>query len=86
MATTQALERELATFEKLKADLLKNHAGKFALIKGDELIEAFDTPDNAYQMGISKFGREPFLVKRVSETEDVYQNHALFSGLMHARL
>lgn len=81
-----ALERELATFERLKAQLLENHSGKFALIKGEEFIDAFDTPDNAYQEGIHRFGREPFLVKRISATEEVYRNQSLFSGLMHARL
>ena len=80
-----ALEQELATFEGQKAELLTNHAGKFALIKGDEFIAAFDTPDNAYREGIKRFGREPFLVKRISESEEVYRNHALTSGLMHAR-
>jgi hypothetical protein len=28
------LEQELATFEAMKPDLLRNHAGKFVLIKG----------------------------------------------------
>ena len=81
-----ALEQEIATFERLKAQLVENHSGKFALIKGEEFIDAFDTPDNAYQEGIRRFGREPFLVKRISATEEVYRNQALFSGLMHARL
>ncbi len=81
-----ALEQEIATFERLKAQLVENHSGKFALIKGEEFIDAFDTPDNAYQEGIRRFGREPFLVKRIRATEEVDRNQALFSGLMHARL
>ena len=81
-----ALEQELATFDRLKTQLLENHTGKFALIKGEEFIDAFDTADNAYQEGVTRFGREPFLVKRISQTEEVYRNQALFTGLMHAHL
>src|SRR2546427_6354283 len=58
-----ALDKELAFFEKVKADLLKNHAGKFALIKGDEFIGAFDSPDNAFAEGVKRFGKDIFLIK-----------------------
>jgi hypothetical protein len=78
------LDQELATFEAMKADLLRNHAGKFVLIKGDQLIDTFDTPANAYAEGVQRFGQEPFLVKPVRETEEIYHNHALYSGLMNA--
>ena len=78
------LDRELAVFAKLKAELIANHNGKFVLIKGDDLIDTFDNADNAYQEGVQRFGRESFLVKRVGEVEEVYQNHALYSGLMNA--
>jgi hypothetical protein len=80
------LDQELAHYEKMKAELLKNHEGKFALIKGDEFIGAFDTPDNAYAEGVKRYGRESFLVKRITENEEVYRNQALSLGLMHARL
>lgn len=84
--TLMALDTELATFERLKADMLKNHSGKFALIKGDNFIGAFDSPENAYTEGVGRFGNEPFLVKRISEHEEVYRNYALYSGLMNARI
>jgi len=81
-----ALEQELEHFASIKADLLKNHAGKFALIKGTEFIGAFDNPQNAYQEGVNRFGRESFLIKRISEQEEVYRNLGLSLGLMNARL
>lgn len=80
------LEKELAVYEKMKPELLKNHAGKFALIKGEEFLGAFDTPDNAYAEGVKRFGREAFLVKKITEQEEVYRNQALTLGLMHARI
>jgi hypothetical protein len=80
------LDTELATFKKLKAELLANHAGKFALIKGDDFIGAFDTPDNAYTEGVTRYGREPFLVRRIAEQEEVYRNQAFLLGLTNARI
>lgn len=80
------LEKELALFEAKKADLLQAHPGKFALIHGDEFVDAFDTAENAYDAGVQKFGKEPFLVKRISPEPEVYRNQALMLGLMNARL
>jgi hypothetical protein len=80
------LENELATFERLKVELLKNHKGKFALIHADEFVGSFDTPDAAYQKGVELYGKEPFLVKRIAEQEEVYRNQALSLGLIHARI
>lgn len=80
------LEQELQHFQTIKTDLLKTHAGKFALIKGVEFIGAFDSADNAYSEGVKRFGKESFLVKKISETEEVYRNQALNLGLMNARL
>lgn len=80
------LEIELAAFESMKAELLKNHKDKFALIHKEKFLGAFDTPDSAYQAGVQSFGKEPFLVKRIAEQEEVYRNQALSLGLMHARI
>ena len=80
------LELELETFNAMKDDLLKNHRDKFALIKGDQFLGAFDNPGNACEEGLRKFGREPFLVKRISEVEEVYRNQALSLGLIDARI
>lgn len=80
------LEKELAFFAKLKMDLLKNHEGKFVLIRGEDLVGTYDSAENAYAEGVRRFGREPFLVKRVTAQEEVYRNQALSLGLVHARL
>ena len=78
------LEKELARFEQLKGNLVANHNGKFALIKGDEFLGAFDSAENAYAEGVKRFGRDEFLVRRVSEKPEVYTNKALSLGLLSA--
>jgi hypothetical protein len=86
LGTEMPLEKELAAYEKMKADLLKTHNGKFVLIHGEELCGAFDTAENAYGEGVKRFGQEPFLIKKVAAQEEVYRNQALSLGLTHARL
>lgn len=81
-----ALETELEYFAKMKAELLRNHEGKFVLIHGNELCGSFDSAESAYNAGVEKFGLEPILVKKVTQVEEVYKNLALSLGLMNARL
>ncbi len=80
------LEKEIAVYEKMKADLLKNHDGKFVLIHGEEFCGAYDSAENAYAEGVKRFGQESFLVKQVTAQEQVYRNQALALGLIHAGL
>jgi hypothetical protein len=80
------LEQELATYARMKADLLKTHEGKFALIHAEEFCGAFDTAENAYADGVRRFGQAPFLVKKISAQEEVYRNQALSLGLIHASI
>ncbi|MGH9385442.1 MAG: hypothetical protein ACRD2N_14265 [Vicinamibacterales bacterium] len=67
-----ALEKELAAYRE-KLEELKAHAGKYVLIHGDDVIDMFDSYDDALKQGYAKFGLDPFLVKRIEAIE-----HALF--------
>ncbi|MBS3141587.1 hypothetical protein J4405_05605 [Candidatus Woesearchaeota archaeon] len=61
--------KELETYEKNKQRLLKDSRGKFVLIKGEEIINVFDTYSDAVKVGIDKFGNTPFLVKQILEVD-----------------
>ena len=66
-----ALEREMATY-KAKLPELKEKAGKFVLIHGDEVIDTFTSYDDAIKEGYTKFGLStPFLVKQIMAIEQV---------------
>jgi hypothetical protein len=67
------LEMELEAFSRMKQQLLAAHAGKFALIHEAEFLGAFDTAENAYGEGVAKFGRGPFLVKRIQEQDERFR-------------
>ena len=65
-----ALEKEIATYQA-KMPELKEHEGKFVLIRGGEIVDLFSTYEDAIKAGYQKFKLEPFLVKRVLTTEPV---------------
>jgi hypothetical protein len=77
-----ALETELAFFNTNRGELVERHAGKFALIKGSELIDVFDSAETAFNAGVAHFGREPFLTKQILREDPVAQAPAIFTGLV----
>jgi len=64
------LKRELETYERKKADLLAQ-AGKFVVIKGDDVIGVYESYADALKIGYDKCGLNPFLVKRIQAVEPI---------------
>ncbi len=81
---TGLLIDEYKYYQNVKSKLLEESEGKFALIKGNELLGLFDTDMDAYQVGISKFGNVPFLIIRISKEEEQYWIPTLELGLLDA--
>jgi hypothetical protein len=72
------LDVELKTYEKHREELLGSAEGKFALIRGDEVVGVFDSKMDAIAQGYKHFGNVPFLVKQVLKVEvpqDFVSNH-----------
>lgn len=72
---TTELQRELDTYARSVRDW-PEHAGKFVLIKEDEVVGFYSTYEDAITEGYSRFQLAPFLVKQVSMIEQ-----ACFSAL-----
>jgi hypothetical protein len=64
-----ALEKELETYKERFEELKDKHAGKFVLIHGDQVVNAFSSYDDAINAGYAEFGLDSFLVKRVQVVE-----------------
>jgi hypothetical protein len=45
--------------------LEEGHAGRYALINGDEVISVWDTQRDVLQAGHERFGLDPFQVKKI---------------------
>jgi hypothetical protein len=59
-------EKEIAAYQReLPRLLTEGEEGRYALIKGDEILSVWDTDGDAIQAGIAKFGLEPICVKKI---------------------
>jgi|SRR5262245_39707399 len=59
-------EKEIATYLREVPRLLKEgHAGRHALVKGDEVLSIWDTEGDAIQAGRERFGLDPIFVKTI---------------------
>ena len=64
------LETELKTYHEMLPSLL-GQAGKYAVLKGAEVIGVYDSYEDALKFGYEKFKLDPFLVKRITPAEQV---------------
>jgi hypothetical protein len=66
----EPLAIELETYRKLLPSLLAQQ-GKFVVVTNTRLVGTYDTYADALQQGYSVRGLEPFLVKKISGTEEI---------------
>jgi hypothetical protein len=59
------LDREIATYETMRADLENRHMGEWVLVFNDKLIGTYPTFDEAAQIAVQDFGRGPYLIRQV---------------------
>ena len=78
------LSKEYQYYLQHKADLLRQHKGKFALIKEEQLVGTFDTDQDAYKAGLQQFGNVPFLIIRIEDSDEKVWVPALALGLLNA--
>lgn len=77
------LEQEVAFYRAHKKELLRLHKGKFVLIKGERLVDVFETARSAYAGGLKEFGNVPFLIQEVREREIIETIPGLSYGARH---
>jgi hypothetical protein len=66
------LKKELETYEAHKLDLIGRAEGKYVLIQDSQIIDVWDTYEDALKAGYAKFGLTAFLVKQVTGIEQVH--------------
>lgn len=64
------LEAEINTYNSQLSSIME-HAGKFVLIKGDDVIDFYDAYEDALKEGYKAYEDGVFLVKRVAPAEQV---------------
>jgi hypothetical protein len=61
----QAIDAEIAAFDRMKADLEAHHMGKWVVIHQGALMGSFDTFNAAATEAQRRFGRGPYLIREV---------------------
>jgi len=67
MPNNDPLAKDIAAFEAKKADLEKEHSGKFVVFYDGDFIGSFDSLENAAREAVARFGRGPYLIRRVGD-------------------
>lgn len=63
------LRKESQFFKEQREELLKEHQGKFVLIKNERIWGIFETESDAIQNGYEQIGNEAFFVSRITEAQ-----------------
>lgn len=64
------LEQEIQTYQEHKKELLADSAGKYVVIKGQEVAGVYDTEGDALREAYQRYGNVPFLVKKIQDLEE----------------
>jgi len=72
-----ALATEIHAFEERRVELEQKYLGKFVLFYGAEFIGAFDDLNSAAKEAIGRFGRGPYLIRKVGVPSTVDAGTAL---------
>lgn len=78
------LEEEIAYYQQNHDAWATKYPGKFILVKGSELIGAFDTMQSALDEGSRRFGLSSYLIRRIGESTKEISIPALTMGLLRA--
>ncbi len=77
------LDKEFQYYLTNKEELIKKYLGKFLIIKGESVVDVFDSELEAYSFGTSKFSLGTFLIQQCLPGDENYNqtfhSRAIFS-------
>lgn len=73
------IQDEIKAFERMLPQLENEYRGRWVLIYGGKLIEAFDDFDSAADDAVRRFGRGPFLIREIGGQPDVLPVSVVFA-------
>lgn len=63
----QEVDRNYNYFQRHLSEFLDKHAGEYALMKAEKIIDFFEGPGVAYRAGLARFPDEIFSVQKVTD-------------------
>src|SRR5690348_2143112 len=64
------LSREEAAYERERARLVRDHLGKVALVRFDEVVGVFNNANEAILEGHRRFGRKRWIVIEITASDE----------------
>jgi hypothetical protein len=65
------LAKEIAAFNVVRADLERQHNGKWVVFHDEALAGVYDSFEAAAEAAVRQFGRGPYLIRQVGSSEIV---------------
>ena len=59
------LSKEIAAYDSMRGELEADHFGKWALVRDEAPVGAFDTFEEAAAIAVERFGRGPYPIREV---------------------
>jgi hypothetical protein len=59
------LDKDIAAFKKMQAELEAHHKGKWVVFRAGELVGVYDSFDSAAVDAVARFGEGPFLIRQL---------------------
>lgn len=72
------LKEEIAVYENMRAELERDHFGKWSVIHGYELIGIYETLQDAAIDASDKYGRGPYLIRQVGASTERLPSAAMY--------
>ncbi|HTW49764.1 MAG TPA: hypothetical protein VMD92_17540 [Acidobacteriaceae bacterium] len=72
-AVSDLLATETRVFQQRREEWLREHAGAYVAIQGEDVAGFFESYGEAFKAGLARFGsRQNFLIEQIWRTDPVY--------------
>ena len=62
------LTKEIAAYEEMRSDLESDYLGQWVIVHDEHLVGVYELFEDAAAEAVAKFGRGPYLIRRVGES------------------
>jgi len=60
-------KKNIAGYEKIRAEMESKHMGRVALLSGGKLVAVYNDSGDAYAIGCEKFGLGNFFIEKIGQ-------------------
>ena len=75
------LSQEIAAYDRMRNVLEVDHFGKWVVVHDEELVGTYEDFEDAAEDAVRRFGRGPYLIRRVGEGPVPLPSSALYQPI-----